>query len=350
MPGVAYYISAHVKLVNAASGDVGITIREAGDARNVFFGELLPANMDSWTLLQEKFTLPMTGYLNDLVLIIEGPEVGVDFLVDSIKMTRYESTETTSGMPTKSEIIIMYKYEIETVLEVDLDEIERSLKFDILKYLVEDVCRQDNRYLSKTSHQGIAINGDENGLRQKLIDDNRDVLRRKLGVLELVATSTDSVSGVCYPAINTNNICTAYESKIVVKFEDLNQSTDAEKIRSNVLQSVAGYARNEEYREISGIAGMQLLFADEENDETTDEQNARTDFWNNVREDRNYVVTDPSNDSSDDSRSDMKSVPREFDTHIFHSYSVVVFIVVAIFALLCFLCRLVLCKSKTTKR
>jgi len=84
VPGVAYYISANVKLVNAASGDVGITIREAGDARNVFFGELLPANMDSWTLLQEKFTLPMTGYLNDLVLIIEGPEVGVDFLVDSI--------------------------------------------------------------------------------------------------------------------------------------------------------------------------------------------------------------------------------------------------------------------------
>ena len=73
------------------------------------------------------------------------------------------------------------------------------------------------------------------------------------------------MSGVCYPAINTNNICTAYESKIVVKFEDLNQSTDAEKIRSNVLQSVAGYARNEEYREISGIAGMELLFADEEN-------------------------------------------------------------------------------------
>ena len=85
--GVTYQCSAWVRLANATSDSIAMTIRQVDQTGTSYFGVAYGTATDTgWTQLTGTFTLGYTGTLSDLTLYVEGPAVGVDYYVDSVQV------------------------------------------------------------------------------------------------------------------------------------------------------------------------------------------------------------------------------------------------------------------------
>lgn len=83
--GQTYFVSGWVKLANASSSSIGLTIRKV-DTGGTTYSPISwsTAYNNSWTYLSNYFTLNVSGTLTSLDLYFEGPAAGVDFYVDDI--------------------------------------------------------------------------------------------------------------------------------------------------------------------------------------------------------------------------------------------------------------------------
>jgi glucuronoarabinoxylan endo-1,4-beta-xylanase len=81
--GKVYKVSAWVKLDNAKSDVVAISVEQQDDAGTKYIGVARDTVTDStWTQLSGEFTLKVTGALSVLDVYFEGPAPGVNFYVD----------------------------------------------------------------------------------------------------------------------------------------------------------------------------------------------------------------------------------------------------------------------------
>jgi GH35 family endo-1,4-beta-xylanase len=85
VPGQEYFISGWVRLDNAASDTVRITIRQIDTSGTQYHWVDWQTTSDaSWLQLAGYFTPNVTGTLTDLTVYFEGPAAGVDFYVDDV--------------------------------------------------------------------------------------------------------------------------------------------------------------------------------------------------------------------------------------------------------------------------
>jgi hypothetical protein len=85
--GHTYQISSWVKLDNADSAYVKMTVQQA-DATGTHYTVISEATAynDRWVQLSGSFTPDITGYLEGLNLYVEGPAAEVSFYVDDLEI------------------------------------------------------------------------------------------------------------------------------------------------------------------------------------------------------------------------------------------------------------------------
>jgi GH35 family endo-1,4-beta-xylanase len=89
--GQAYQASAWVRLTNASSAPVSMTVRVTDQDGNSYIGVgTATANDTGWTELTGVFTATWSGTLEDLTVYVEGPPVGVDYLLDDVSISPIE--------------------------------------------------------------------------------------------------------------------------------------------------------------------------------------------------------------------------------------------------------------------
>ncbi len=85
--GKTYQISGWVKLENAASANVSLTVAQADSADTNYIHVAGGVGNDSnWVPLSGNFTLNFTGELGTLDVYFEGPAAGVNFYVDDVNV------------------------------------------------------------------------------------------------------------------------------------------------------------------------------------------------------------------------------------------------------------------------
>ena len=93
-----YKISGWVRLQNAVSDDIGITIMQEDSSGTEYLRIFwTTAHDDRWDLLSGAFTLNVVGELTTLYVYFEGPAPGVDFYVDDVAIEEVNwRTETNA--------------------------------------------------------------------------------------------------------------------------------------------------------------------------------------------------------------------------------------------------------------
>jgi len=87
-PGKTYTITGWVKLQNASSDSVGLTMRQIDSSGTNYIPMMWSTgNNNSWTCLSNNFTLNVSGTLTGLDLYFEGPASGVNFYVDDANVS-----------------------------------------------------------------------------------------------------------------------------------------------------------------------------------------------------------------------------------------------------------------------
>ena len=206
------------------------------------------ANDQSWTRLEQAFTLKSSGTLEDLVLFVEGLANGIVYLVDAVAMTPASTVYLSEEVMAKK-TIVTYKYAIETAPGELLEDIQRNLKFDTILSIADFA-----KFSGKESSEG-----DEQSVGREASDYGRVGSRRQLEVLELDFTSTNSVSSTtCKPKQVRSNLCTVFDSQIAAKFNNLLPSNDADRIQDTALEAVTAYARQELWKSLK-VADMTIL-------------------------------------------------------------------------------------------
>ncbi|MBN1765732.1 MAG: carbohydrate binding domain-containing protein [Sedimentisphaerales bacterium] len=80
-------ISGWVRLDNAASDSVGLTVHQTDDNGTSYHPvSWVTAQDDTWTYISGDFTLDVTGTLTSLFFYFEGPAAGVNFYVDDAEL------------------------------------------------------------------------------------------------------------------------------------------------------------------------------------------------------------------------------------------------------------------------
>jgi hypothetical protein len=83
--GKTYRISFWIRLENAQSDNIGLTVLQDDSAGAVYSGlQWVTGYNDRWVQLSGTYTLNVTGTLNDLQIYVEGPQPGVNFYVDDV--------------------------------------------------------------------------------------------------------------------------------------------------------------------------------------------------------------------------------------------------------------------------
>ena len=86
--GKTYRISGWVRLQNADSNHVALTVSQTDSGGAHYYGiDNATAYNDRWTLLDGTFVLNVNGSLTDLHIYFEGPAAGVNFYVDDAAVT-----------------------------------------------------------------------------------------------------------------------------------------------------------------------------------------------------------------------------------------------------------------------
>jgi hypothetical protein len=98
--GQTYKISAWVRLENADSDTVTISIEQTDDSgtnyKNVASGQ---ANKTGWVQLSGEFKLEAAGELKTLDVYLEGPAAGIEFYVDDAAVMAPEAKKTEQADP-----------------------------------------------------------------------------------------------------------------------------------------------------------------------------------------------------------------------------------------------------------
>ena len=98
--GNTYKISAWVRLENADSDTVTISIEQAdNDATQYINVNSATANKSEWTQLLGEFTLNANGPLKTLDVYIEGPAADVNFFVDDVVVYGAAAGQAEPNMP-----------------------------------------------------------------------------------------------------------------------------------------------------------------------------------------------------------------------------------------------------------
>lgn len=85
--GVPYRISGWVRLANASSARVAVSVEQQDDSGTSYNGVASTTATDGdWAQLSGEFTLHRTGVLAVLDVYFEGPDSGVDFYVDEVSV------------------------------------------------------------------------------------------------------------------------------------------------------------------------------------------------------------------------------------------------------------------------
>jgi glucuronoarabinoxylan endo-1,4-beta-xylanase len=85
--GKPYRISGWIRLDNAPSGTVALSVEQQDDGGTNYHNVAsATATNDDWIQLSGEFTLKVTGALSVLDVYFEGPEPGVDFYVDDVSV------------------------------------------------------------------------------------------------------------------------------------------------------------------------------------------------------------------------------------------------------------------------
>jgi hypothetical protein len=101
-PGKTYHISGWVRLDNAPSDTVIVSIDLRDESGNKYPNVARVTATDSnWTLLSGDFTLSASGTLTGLDVYFEGPAPGVNFYVDDVNVFGPEA-EAVKAAPVKS--------------------------------------------------------------------------------------------------------------------------------------------------------------------------------------------------------------------------------------------------------
>ena len=99
--GKTYKVSGWVKLENSHKDTVAISFEQQDDNGTRYYGVARgPANDTGWAQLSGEFTLNVKGTLSVLDLYFEGPEPGVNFYVDDVKVWGPE-INAPKNMPAK---------------------------------------------------------------------------------------------------------------------------------------------------------------------------------------------------------------------------------------------------------
>lgn len=91
--GQTCLVSGCVKLQNASSANVTITIKQTDDNGDHYYPVVyaMPCTNSGWTNLSNIFTLNATGTLTQLFMYFEGPDAGVNFYVDDVSVVVTDS-------------------------------------------------------------------------------------------------------------------------------------------------------------------------------------------------------------------------------------------------------------------
>ncbi|MFA5293607.1 MAG: endo-1,4-beta-xylanase [Phycisphaerae bacterium] len=96
--GQTYSISGWVKLVNASSNSMGLTVKQVDDSGTKYIPIMWSTGYDNtWTYLSNYFTLNVSGTLTGLNLYFEGPASGVSFYVDDVSVELIDSDWETAA-------------------------------------------------------------------------------------------------------------------------------------------------------------------------------------------------------------------------------------------------------------
>jgi hypothetical protein len=96
--GKTYRISGWVRLQNAASRTVSLTVSQTDSGGAHYYGvDNSTAYNDRWTLLDGTFALNVNGALTDLYIYFEGPPAGVNFYVDDASVTEVKGDLSHNG-------------------------------------------------------------------------------------------------------------------------------------------------------------------------------------------------------------------------------------------------------------
>jgi hypothetical protein len=96
--GKTYRISGWVRLQNADSNHVALTVSQTDSGGAHYYGiDNATAYNDRWTLLDGTFVLNVNGSLTDLHIYFEGPPAGVNFYVDDASVTEVKGDLSHNG-------------------------------------------------------------------------------------------------------------------------------------------------------------------------------------------------------------------------------------------------------------
>jgi O-glycosyl hydrolase len=111
--GTTYQISGWVRLVNAGSEPVRLTIKKTDGAGTVYYnvGSVTAGN-DQWSRISGIYPHKTSGTLTILYLYFEGPAVGVDFMVDDVSV-QAQSVPVQSFIPIATIDMMSEKQEIQ---------------------------------------------------------------------------------------------------------------------------------------------------------------------------------------------------------------------------------------------
>ena len=92
-PNISYQISAWVRLSNAPSQPVMLTMQKTdGNGTSYQNVASVTATSNGWTQLTGGYVLNVSGTLTNLTLYMEGPAAGVDFYADDFDVEGYQPT------------------------------------------------------------------------------------------------------------------------------------------------------------------------------------------------------------------------------------------------------------------
>ena len=111
------------------------------------------ANDQSWTRLEQAFTLKSSGTLEDLVLFVEGPASGIVYLVDAVAMTPASTVYLSEEVMSNA---------IETAPGELLEDIQRNLKFDTI-LSIADFAKFSGKESSEGDEQSVGREASDYG-------------------------------------------------------------------------------------------------------------------------------------------------------------------------------------------
>lgn len=85
--GATYQASAWVRLDNAPTANISMTVRFTDRAGDTYLGiGTVTATDGEWTQISGTFTLDYAGTLENMTLYFEGPDLSIDYLVDDVRV------------------------------------------------------------------------------------------------------------------------------------------------------------------------------------------------------------------------------------------------------------------------